>query len=110
MPPKKTSRSLVAKVEEASLGELSLIADEIRSLLDEPQLPLGHPDASQQRQAKEEAEAASELLGRKIWPLMKLCHQELLKFAEFETEGPKRSWSSEICGIKAMGASNASPI
>jgi hypothetical protein len=85
MPPKKTSGSLVAKVEEASLWELSLVADEIRSVLDEPRLPREHLDAFKQRQAQEEAEAASELLGRKIWPLMELCHNELLKLQNCRT-------------------------
>jgi hypothetical protein len=57
---------------------LRLLVDEILRVRDEPSLPRRHPNAAKQLQAKAEATAALELFGRKMQPLMKTCHQELL--------------------------------
>jgi hypothetical protein len=76
-------RKLVAdRIKENPAQGVALLFDEIKRVLDEPRLPRWHPDAPGQLRDKADAEAALVLLERKMRPLAKLCHQEILKLVD----------------------------
>lgn len=57
MPSEQPHKTLEERIRENPAEGLSLIFDEIQRVLNEPQLPPGHPNAAKQLQAKTEAKA-----------------------------------------------------